>query len=170
MTGPHTQRLARSLTRGLPGTEHASDSDHELDWIAFDSLIRTLVLDFRQVLPPGWTVGGSARSDIHLKVPASRSESDIQIRPGWITAEQGSGSQRLQRVTLWMLERLQTAVSDTTGQRWPVTDDGQQAPPYAQIIPQRENTPLRLGYGTPEAPVLRIADPDPLAHMIVHRA
>ena len=169
MTRPHTQRLARSLIRVLPGEEHDSESDHELDWIALDSLIRTLVFDFRRILP-GWTIWGSARSDIHLKVPASRSESDFQIRPGWITAEPGSGSQRLQRITLWMLERLQAAVSETTGQPWPATDDGHQAPPYAQIIPQRFNSPLRLGYGNPDAPVLRVADPDFLVHMMVHHA
>jgi Clp amino terminal domain, pathogenicity island component len=122
--GPHTQRLARSLTRGLPGEEHDSESDHELDWIAFDSLMRTLILDLRRILP-GWTISGSARSDIHLHVPALESESDFQIRPGWITAETGSGSQRLQRVMLWMLERLQAAVSETTGRPWPPTTDSQ---------------------------------------------
>ena len=169
MTEPHTQRLARSLVRELPGEEHDSESDHELDWIQFGSLMSTMLSDFRRILP-GWTVWGSARSDIHLQVPGSRSESDFQIRPGWITAEPGSGSQRLQRVTLWMLERLQAAVTETTGQPWPVTDDGEQAPPYAQIIPQRFNTPLRLGYGSPDAPVLRVADPDFLVHMMVHHA
>lgn len=170
MTGPHTQRLARSLTRGLPGEEHDSESDHELDWIVFDTLMRTLVFDFGRILPAGWTVRGSARSDIHLQVPASRSESDFQIRPGWITAQPGSGSQRLQRITLWMLERLQAAVCETTGQPWPITDDGQQAPPHAQIIPQRFNTSLRLGYGNPDAPVLRVADPNFLVHMMVQGA
>jgi hypothetical protein len=170
MTRPHTQSLARSVTGELPGAERDSESDHELDWIAFDSLMRTLMLDFRRILPAGWTVRGSARSDIHLKVPGSRSESDFQIRPGWITAEPGSGAQRLQRITLWMLERLQAAVTETTGQPWPVTDDGQQAPPYAQIIPQRFNTPLRLGYGNPDTPVVRVAEADLLVHMIVHHA
>ena len=168
MTAPHTQRLARSLVRQLPG-EHDSESDHELDWIEFGSLVSTMLSDFRRILP-GWTSWGSARSDIHLQVPGSRSESDFQIRPGWITAEPGSGSQRLQRITLWMLERLQAAVSQTTGQPWPATADGEQAPPYAQIIPQRFNTPLRLGYGNPDAPVLRVAEPDFLVHMMVHHA
>jgi len=37
-------------------------------------------LEFRRVLPPGWTVQGSARSDIHLRVPESQSESEFQIR------------------------------------------------------------------------------------------
>jgi len=170
MTGARTQRLARSLAGGLPGPEHDSESDHELDWIALDSLMRTLVLDFRRILPSGWTIWGSARSDIHLNVPASRSESDFQIRPGWITSQPGSGSQRLQRITLWMLERLQAAVSETTGRPWPITDDGEPATPYAEIIPQRFNSPLRLGYGNPDAPVLRVADPDLLVHMMVQHA
>ena len=89
MTEPHAQRLARSVIRELPGEEHDSESDHELDWIEFESLIRTMMLDFRRILP-GWSIRGSARSDIHLQVPGSRSESDFQIRPGWITAESGS--------------------------------------------------------------------------------
>jgi len=70
-------------------------------------LIRTLTLEFRRVLPPGWTVQGSARSDIHLRVPESQSESEFQIRPGWITAEAGEAPERLARVRYWMLERLQ---------------------------------------------------------------
>ncbi len=170
MTWPHTQPLARAVTRGLPGAEHQTEPDHELDWIAFDWLMRSLVLDFRGILPAGWTIRGSARSDIHLQVPASRSESDFQIRPGWITSQPGSGSQRLQRVSLWMLDQLQTAVSTVTGQPWPAAEDGQQAPSYAQIIPQRFNSPLRLGYGNPEAPSLRVTPHDLLVHMIVHQA
>ena len=170
MTGPHTQRLARSVTRGLPGAEHASEPDHELDWIAFDWLMRTLLLEFRRILPAGWTIHGSSRSDIHIQVPASRSESDFQIRPGWITSQPGSGGQRLQRVTLWMLQQLQAAVSQTTEQPWPAAEDRQQPTPYAQIIPQRVNSPLRLGYGNPEAPALRVTSHDLLVHMIVHQA
>jgi ATP-dependent Clp protease ATP-binding subunit ClpA len=80
MTRPHTQRLARTLVRGLPGSEHDTGSDSELEWIVLDALMCTLVL------PPVWTIRGSARSDIHLRVPQSQSESDFQIRPGWITA------------------------------------------------------------------------------------
>jgi hypothetical protein len=169
MTWPHTQRMARSLIAGLPGTEGNDTTDHDLEWIGFDTLMRTLTLDFQRILPPGWNIRGSARSDIHLKVPASQSESDFQIRPGWITAEPGSGSQRLQRVTLWMLERLQTAVSETIGRSWPATDDEQLASPYAQIIPQRFNSPVRLGYGDPEIPVLRVNEHDLLVHMLVHQ-
>jgi Clp amino terminal domain, pathogenicity island component len=170
MTSPHTQRLARSMTGGLPGDEHAAETDDELDWIAFDALMHTLTLDFQRILPPGWKLRGSARSDIHLNVPASQSESDFQIRPGWITTKSGSGSDRLQRVTLWMLERLQAAISETTGQPWPAADHHQPPPPYAQIIPQRFNSPLRLGYGNPETPVLRVNERDLLVHMLVHQA
>lgn len=170
MTWPHTQRVGRSLAGGLPGTEHDSEPDGELDWIAFDLLMRSLVIDFRRILPAGWTIRGSARSDIHLQVPASRSESDFQIRPGWITSQLGSGSQRLQRVSLWTLEQLQTAVSKVTGQPWPAGEDGQHAPPYAQLIPQRFNSSLRLGYGNPEAPSRRVTLHDLLLDMIVHQA
>jgi ATP-dependent Clp protease ATP-binding subunit ClpA len=82
MTRPHTQRLARTLVRGLPGSEHDPGPDSELEWIVFDALMRALVLDFRRILPPNWTIFGSARSDIHIRVPQSQSESDFQIRPG----------------------------------------------------------------------------------------
>ena len=109
LTRRHTQRLARTLARGLPGADTGVD-EGELAWIQFDVLIRTLTLGFRRILPPGWTIFGSARSDIHLQVPDSGSESDFEIRPGWIVAEPGPAAERLRRVTLWMLERLQAAV------------------------------------------------------------
>ena len=123
ITRPHTQRLARTLTRGLPDAEHGDD-EGPLAWIQFDSLIRTLTPGFRRILPAGWTIWGTARSDIHLRVPDSRSESDFQIRPGWIIAEPGPTPERLRRVTHWMLERLQAAVIDATGQSWPEGGDG----------------------------------------------
>lgn len=37
MTRPHTERRARTLTRGLPGAEHGVD-EGALAWIRFDSL------------------------------------------------------------------------------------------------------------------------------------
>jgi hypothetical protein len=69
--------------------------------------------------------------DIYLGVPGTHSESDLQIIPGWITAQPDSGRERLRHVTQWMLERLQ------------------------------------LGYGDPEAPVLRVVEHDMLIHMMV---
>jgi len=45
MTWPHTQRLARTLVRGLPGSEHEAGPDAELEWIVLDDLMRTLVVD-----------------------------------------------------------------------------------------------------------------------------
>jgi len=153
MTRPHTQRLARTVTRGLPGRERGADDGGDLAWIQFDSLIRDLTLGFRGILPAGWTIWGSARSDIHLQVPDSRSESDFQIRPGWITAEPGSAPERLRRVAHWMLERLQAAVMQATGEPWPDTGEGEAAPVHAELIDDRYNPMLRLGYGNPLAPV-----------------
>ena len=151
MTRPHTQRLARTLHRGLPGAEHEAD-EGALAWIQFDSLVRTLTLGFRRILPAGWTISGRARSDIHLRVPDSRSESDFQIRPGWIIAEPGPAPERLQRVTHWMLERLQAAVTHATGQPWPHSGKDE-ITPYAKLIEDRYNPTLRLGYGDPQSPV-----------------
>lgn len=167
MTRPHTQRLARALVRGLPGSEHDPGPDSELEWIVLDALMRTLVLDFRRLLPPGWTIYGSARSDIHLRVPQSQSEADFQIRPGWITAQPGSGRERLQQVTQWMLERFQAALNEIAGEPWPDAVDGRPAPAHAHVIPDRYNSRLRLGYGDPENPVLRVVEHDRLIHMMV---
>jgi Clp amino terminal domain, pathogenicity island component len=166
MTRPQTQQLARTLTRGLPGTEHGAD-EGDLAWIQFDALARMLTLGFRRILPPGWTIMGSARSDIHLRVPDSRSESDFQIRPGWIAAESGPAPERLRRVTQWMLERLQAAVIQATGRPWPESPDGQAAPVYAQLIDDRYNPKLRLGYGHPESPVTTPIEHDILLNMVI---
>jgi hypothetical protein len=164
MVRPHAQRLARTLVRGLPGTEHGAGPDSQPEWIVFDALTRGLVLDFRRILPPGWSIGGSARSDIHLRVPQSQSESDFQIRPGWITAQPGSGRARLRQV---MLERFQAAVTEIVGESWPAAVDGRPAPAFAQVIPDRYNARLRLGYGDHDRPVLRVAEHDLLIHMMV---
>jgi hypothetical protein len=152
MTYPHTQRLARTLARGLPGTDHGVD-EGDVVWIQFDALIRTLILGIRRILPPGWTVMGSARSDIHLRVPDSRSESDFQIRPGWIVSEPDPTPERLQRVTYWMLERLQAAVMQATGRPWPETSEDEPPPVHALLINDRYNPMLRLGYGDPQSPI-----------------
>jgi hypothetical protein len=165
MTHPHTQRLGRTLSRSLPGAEHGPD-EGAITWIRFDGLVRTLTLGFRRILPAGWTIFGTARSDIHLRVPDSHSESDFQIRPGWIIAEPGLAPDRLQRVTHWMLERLQAAVIDATGHQWPQAGQNQ-VTPYAVLIEDRYNPTLRLGYGDPQSPVTTPLEHDlPLNMMI----
>jgi hypothetical protein len=168
MIAPHTQRLARTLFRGLPGIEEGAD-EGELTWIQFDFLIRILTLDFRRVLPPGWTVFGSARGSIHLKAPGSHSEFDFAIRPGWIIGELGPGPERLKTVTRWMLERLQAAVIEATGAPWPSGPEQDLVPAYAEIVPDRFNPTLRLGYGDPQTPTLQVLQRDQLVKMIVWR-
>jgi hypothetical protein len=165
ITRPHTQRLARTVSRGLPGAEHGAD-DGALAWIQFDSLIRTLTPGFRSILPARWTIWGTARTDIHLRVPDSRSESDFQIRPGWIIAEPGPAPERLKRVTHWMLERLQAAVIDATGQQWPQSGDDQ-VTPYVELVEDRYNPTLRLGYGDPHSPVASPLEHDMHLNMMI---
>ncbi len=165
MTHPHTQRLARTIIRGLPAAEHGPD-EGDVAWIQFDSLIRTLTLGFRRILPPGWTIQGSARTDIHLLVPESHSESDFQIRPGWIIAKPGLAPDRLQRVTQWMLERLQVAVIDASGHPWPQADH-EGVTPYAVLIEDRYNPTLRLGYGDPQSPVMSPVEHDLHLNMMI---
>jgi hypothetical protein len=165
ITRPHTQRLARTLHRGLPGAECGVD-EGALAWIQFDSLIRTLTAGFRRILPAGWTISGTARSGIHLRVPDSRSESDFQIRPGWIIAEPGPAPERLKRVAHWMLERVQAAVIDATGQPWPHSGEDR-VTPYAELIQDRYNPTLRLGYGDPQSPVVAPLEHDLHLNMMI---
>lgn len=165
ITSPHTQRLARTLTRGLPGAEHGADAK-DLAWIQFDSLIRTLTPGFRRILPAGWTIRGTARSDIHLRVPDSQSESDFQIRPGWIIAEPESAPERLKRVTHWMLERLQAAVVDATDQPWP-HGSADRVTPYAELTEDQHNPTLRLGYGDSQSPIATPLEHDLLLNMVI---
>jgi hypothetical protein len=165
ITHPHIQRLARTLHRGLPGAEGAAD-EGALAWIQFDSLIRTLTPGFRRILPAGWTIWGQARSDIHLRVPDSRSESDFQIRPGWIIAEPGPAPERLKRVTHWMLERLQAAVINATAQPWAQRGEDR-VTPYAELIEDRYNPTLRLGYGDPDSPVAAPLEHDLHLNMMI---
>jgi ATP-dependent Clp protease ATP-binding subunit ClpA len=96
MLEPHIQPLARTLVTGLPAVEDGPD-EGELSWIQLDSLIRLLTLEFRRVLPPGWTVFAETRGSIHLRKPGAHSEFDFAIRPEWIISEFGSGRERLTR-------------------------------------------------------------------------
>ena len=129
--------------------------------------MRTLVLDFRRILPPGWTIHGSARSDIHLRVPQSQSESDFQIRPGVDHRPAGLRPRTPAAGHQWMLERFQAALTEIAGEPWPAAVDGRPAPAHAHVIPDRYNSRLRLGYGDPESPVLRVVEHDLLIHMMV---
>jgi hypothetical protein len=165
ITRPHTQRLIRTLSQGLPDAEHGTD-EGDLAWIQFDTLINTLTPGFRRILPADWTIWGTARSDIHLRVPQSRSESDFQIRPGWIIAEPGAAPERLRRVVHWMLERLQAAVIDTTGQPWPQSSQDR-VTPYAVLIEDRYNPTLRLGYGDRQSPVAAPLEHDLHVNMMI---
>ncbi|HTU30083.1 MAG TPA: Clp protease N-terminal domain-containing protein [Solirubrobacteraceae bacterium] len=169
LTWPHAQMVARTLTAAIPGGEQDAGSDEELEWIALDALMRTLVLGFRRVLPPGWIIRGSARSDIHFQIPRTASESDYQIRPGWITGQPGAGRDRLQQVIQWMLEQLQTIVSEASGAPWPPAGGGQPAAAHTHLIQDRDNPRLQIGYGDPAAPAMRVVEPDPLVNMLVRR-
>ncbi len=51
-----------------------------------------------------------------------------------------------------MLERLQAAVTDATGHPWPQSGKDE-VTPYAELIEDRYNPTLRLGYGDPQSPV-----------------
>jgi hypothetical protein len=165
---PHTQQLARTLYRGLPGIEDGPD-EGELTWIQFDFLIRILSLEFRRVLPPGWTVFAQARGSIHLSAPGARSGFDFAIRPGWIISEFGPGPERLKKVSRWMLERLQAAVMEATGSPWPSDSQQEPAAAYAEIVPDPFNPTLRLGYGDPQAPTLQVLQHDQLLNTLVWR-
>jgi len=58
-----------------------------------------------------------------------------------------------------MLERLQAAVMETQdGAPWPPAADHEPAAVYAEIIPDRYNPKLRLGYGNPQAPTLPVTE------------
>jgi hypothetical protein len=80
---------------------------------------------------------------------------------------QGSGRERLQQVTQWMLERFQTALTEIASEPWPAAVDRQPAPAHADVIADRYNSRLRLGYGDPENPVVRVVEHDLVIHMMV---
>ena len=81
--------------------------------------------------------------------------------------EPGPAAERLRRVTLWMLERLQAAVMQATGKPWPAGTDEEAAPAYAKLISDPYNPTLRLGYGDPEEPIAAPLEHDILLNMVI---
>ncbi len=85
-SGPVHDRLARTLTRALPGGEHSTGEVDGGGVVSFDLLIRMLANWFREQLPAGWIMHASGRSGgFRLRVPNSRSEEDYAIDMGWIS-------------------------------------------------------------------------------------
>jgi Clp amino terminal domain, pathogenicity island component len=157
-SGPINDRLARTLTRSLPGEEHLTGTVNGGGVICFDMLIRILTQWFRELLPPGWRIRGSGRSDgVRLQVPDSRSEEDYAIHMGWIVASDRPGRERLVDVTQTALSDLQNAIVKTAGRSWPSQDDDGPPPePHAQIAGDHVNPRLRLWYGPSHAPVMEV--------------
>lgn len=166
--GPMHARLARALTRALPGQEHPTDRVDD-GWISFDMLIRLLTDQFRAHLPPGWVIRGSGRSGgFHLQIPDSRSEADFVIDMSWILTSDHRARERLLEVTQAALVCVQAAVVETTSTSWPAKTPGARLPePHAGVAGDAVNPRLRLWYGPSEAPVLEL-EPQPLINMIIH--
>jgi hypothetical protein len=151
-SGPVHDRLARTLTRALPGDEQPTGCV-ERGWISFDMLIRILTGQFREQLPRGWKIRSIGRSDgLSLNVPGSGSEEDYRIDMGWIVASDRSVRERLLEVTRATLANLQAAVADATSTSWPAKARGVSLPdPHAEIAGDTVNPRLRLWYGPSEA-------------------
>lgn len=167
-TGPMLDRLGRSLTRALPGDEKPSTGVRE-QTITFDLLIRILTNQFREWLPTGWTIYGSARSGgFRLKVPDSRSEEDYRIDMDWIVSSDQPGRQRLLEVAHAALTSLQRAISETTHTNWPAATAAEPLPePHAEIGGDAINPTLRLWYGPAHAPILELK-PRLLLNSVLH--
>lgn len=152
-------RLEREVFSALPGDEHPARQG-DGGWISFDVLIRTLSTQFAKIVPKGWIVRGSARSDgIRLKVPDSRSEEDFRIHMGWIVSHDASARERLLRVTLRTLEDLQKAIADHTTEPWPDTASAgpsDRPAAHADLLGDEVNPMLRLWYGEHSASVLDV--------------
>jgi hypothetical protein len=151
--GPSYESIARSLSRALPGNEHPLGEVTE-GTILFDVLIRILTLEFRKIVPAGWTLWGSGRSGgIRGTVPNSSSEEDVRIDLDWIAAVDGPAPERLVAVTHRALEDLQAAAVERTGRSWPtgLTSGTSGRPPaHAEIVGDEINPMLRLWYGESE--------------------
>lgn len=155
-SGPVNDHLARTLVRALPGDEHPTGRVSDGGVISFDLLIRILSRWFGELLPPGWSVRGSGRSDgIRISIPESRFEQDYAIHMGWIVTSEQPGRDRLIAVANATLVALQEAVTDATSSNWPtraVTDEP--AEPHAEIAGDDINPTLRLYYGPSHSPVV----------------
>jgi Clp amino terminal domain, pathogenicity island component len=160
-SGPVNDRLARTLTRALPGGEHLTGRLEGGGVISFDVLIRILTNWLGELLPRSWHIHGSGRSDgIRLRIPGSNSEEDYEIHVGWIVASDAPGRARLLTIANAALVDLQKAVFDTTSRNWPTRDmnDGP-AEPHAEIAGDDINPRLRLYYGPPSDPVVELTPP-----------
>ena len=159
-SGPVLDRLGRSLARALPGDEQPANGVRR-EAIAFDLLIRMLTIEFREWLPPGWTVYGNPPSDgFSLNVPDSRSEEDYRIHVGWIVDSAQPGRPRVLEVTRHVLRSLQRAVVETTHTDWPATTTTGTAPePHAEIGGDDVNPRLLLWFGPNDDPILALRRP-----------
>jgi hypothetical protein len=168
-SGPVNDRLARSITRALPGEEQIIDRVDDGGVITFDLLIRVLTNWFRSHLPAGWEIHGSGRSGgFRLRVPDSRSEEDVAIDMSWIVTSDRAGRERLLDVAHNALSSLQTAVVTATATAWPAHGSLDELPePHVAIAGDSVNPTLRLWYGPPDAPVLELTPPF-LLNMILH--
>jgi hypothetical protein len=168
-SGPVHDRLARSLTRALPGEEQHIGRVDDGGVITFDLLIRLLTIWFRGQLPPGWAIRGSGRSGgFRLQVPDSQSEEDFAIDMSWIVTSDQPGRQRLLMVTHHVLSSLQTAVATATTTPWPDPRAVHGLPePHAEIGGDSVNPLLRLWYGPPDTPVLEL-NPPILVNMVLY--
>jgi hypothetical protein len=165
-SGPVNDRVARALTRALPGDEHVTGSVTGGGVISFDVLIRILTQWFGEVLPPGWSIHGRGRSDgVRLCVPDSRSEEDYAVHMGWIVASDRPGRERLIEVTQAALTDFQNAIIQTTSGNWPSQDDDGPPPePHAGIVGDN----VRLWYGPSRAPVIEVK-PRILLNSVLHQ-
>ena len=159
-SGPVHDRLARTLTRALPGDEHPTDRVLDGGAIRFDVLIRILTSEFTRIVPAGWELRGSARTGgVRLKVPNSRSEEDFVVDLEWIVTEDGPARDRLVQATRRALEDLQSAVVEHTRQPWPANPRSgrlDRPEPHAEIVGDDVNPMLRLWYGDRDNPTLEV--------------
>ena len=168
-SGPVHDRLARTLTRALPGDEHPIGKVDGGGVISFDLLIRMLGNWFREQLPAGWVIHAGGRSGgFRLRVPDSRSEEDYAIDVARIVSSGRSGRDRLLEVTRTALAELQMAVVETTSTSWPSREADVDLPePHAEIAGDSVNPILRLWYGPSDAPVIEL-QPRILLNMVLY--
>jgi hypothetical protein len=168
-SGPVHDRLARTLTRALPGAEQPTGMVDGGGVISFDLLIRMLANWFREQLPAGWVIQGSGRSGgFRLRIPGSSSEADYAIDMGWIVTSEQSGRDRVLEVTRAALAELQVAVVQTTSSSWPSRVSEVDLPePHAEIAGDTVNPILRLWYGPSGAPVIEL-EPRILLNMVLY--
>jgi hypothetical protein len=171
-SGPVHDRLARALTRALPGDGHPTDRVPDGGVICFDVLIQIPTSEFTRIVPAGWELRGSARSGgVRLKVPNSQSEEDFAVHLEWVVAEDGPARDRLARVTQKALEDLQSAIVQHHRQPWPANPcSGQLDRPeaHAEIVGDDGNPMLRLWYGERDNPTLEVTSRPIYLTSVIH--